>query len=556
VRAAMLAPVTVPPWASESTRILARVLRNEDVRRLELAWTASSLGARASAIAVAVYAYEADGVGAVGLVAFVRLGAAAMASPWLGVLADKRPRRRVLVGSELSRSTVLAAMAALVLVGAPSLTVYLLAVLAAIVEPLFRSAQVALTPSLVETPEELTGANIVASAVDSIALFAGPALGALLLVAAGTGTVFAITAGLALAAALIVARIAHAGEPAAESDAHPAHTLLAGWHSIAQDGGLRVLVGLFTAQTVVAGMLNVLVVVVAIEVLDLGTSGVGWLDGMVGVGATLGVLAVAGVAGRRRLSGTFALGLLLWGIPLVLVAARPETVAAFTLFLLIGVGNTLVDVTGITLMQRATPDDVLGRVFGAFEALLALGLGVGSLLAPALDSVLGTRGAVLVAGLILPLVLAPLWRPLVAIDRSARVDSEHVALLRAIPIFAPLAPQNLERLAQALSAVFVDAGSPVFEAGAHADRFYVIEGGEAAVEIDARRVRSLGAGDFFGEIALLRDVPRTATVRATTALRLLALDRDTFLGTVAADPASAEAAGSIVAARLPRPVIG
>jgi len=552
----MLAPVTVPPWASESTRILARVLRNEDVRRLELAWTASSLGARASAIAVAVYAYEADGVGAVGLVAFVRLGAAAMASPWLGVLADKRPRRRVLVGSELSRSTVLAAMAALVLVGAPSLTVYLLAVLAAIVEPLFRSAQVALTPSLVETPEELTGANIVASAVDSIALFAGPALGALLLVAAGTGTVFAITAGLALAAALIVARIAHAGEPAAESDAHPAHTLLAGWHSIAQDGGLRVLVGLFTAQTVVAGMLNVLVVVVAIEVLDLGTSGVGWLDGMVGVGATLGVLAVAGVAGRRRLSGTFALGLLLWGIPLVLVAARPETVAAFTLFLLIGVGNTLVDVTGITLMQRATPDDVLGRVFGAFEALLALGLGVGSLLAPALDSVLGTRGAVLVAGLILPLVLAPLWRPLVAIDRSARVDSEHVALLRAIPIFAPLAPQNLERLAQALSAVFVDAGSPVFEAGAHADRFYVIEGGEAAVEIDARRVRSLGAGDFFGEIALLRDVPRTATVRATTALRLLALDRDTFLGTVAADPASAEAAGSIVAARLPRPVIG
>jgi MFS family permease len=535
--------------------LLVRILRNPDVRRLELAWTASSLAGRASAIAVAVYAYEADGVGAVGLVAFVRLGVAAAASPWLAVFADRRARRSVLVGSELSRAAVLAGMAALVLADGASLAVYGLAVLAAAVEPLFRSAQVALTPSLVRTPEELTAANVVASAVDSIGMFAGPALGALLLVAAGTGTVFAFTAALSLLAVLLAARIAVAGEPAL-SEEHAGHTLLAGWRTIASEPGLRVLVGLFTAQTVVAGMLNVLVVVIAIELLDLGTSGVGWLDGMVGVGAALGVVAVAGMAGRPRLAGVFATGLLLWGVPLVLVAAYPESVASFLLFLVIGVGNTLVDVTGVTLMQRSAPDEVLGRVFGAFEGLLALGMGLGSLLAPALDATLGTRGAVLVAGLVLPVALLPLWRPLVAIDRAAPVDSEHVDLLRGIPIFAPLAPPALERLAQALVPVQIERGDAVFRAGAHGDRFYVIVDGEAAVVLDGWQASQLGPGDFFGEIALLRDVPRTATVRAETDLRLLALDRETFLATVTGDQASAEAAGSIVAARLPRPVIG
>lgn len=535
--------------------VFARALRNRDVRNLQLAWTASTLASRGSAIAVAVYAYETDGVAAVGLVAFVRLAVAAAASPWLSALADRRPRRAVLMGSDLTRTMLFAAMAALVLADGPALSVYALAVVAATIEPLFRSAQVALTPSLVDTPEDLTGANVVASAVDSVGLFAGPALGALLLVWAGTGTVFAVAAALALASALLAALIRHVGAPSVAVESVDSHTLLAGWHTIAGDPALRVLVGLFSAQTVVAGLFNVLVVVTAIELLDLGTSGVGWLDGMVGVGAALGVLLVAGFAGRSRLSGVFALGLLLWGIPLALVAAWPGPVVAFSLFLLVGVGNTFVDVTGVTLMQRSTPDEVLGRVFGAFEALLALAMALGSLLAPPLDSALGTRGALLVAGLILPVVLVPLWRPLVAIDRSAPVDHEHVSLLRAVPIFSPLAPPSLERLAQALEEVQVTPGDAVFEAGTHGDRFYVIAEGEASVEIDSERVRTLARGDFFGEIALLHDVPRTATVRAVEPLRLLTLDRVTFLATVTGHPASAEAAGSIVAARLPRPVI-
>jgi MFS family permease len=547
--------VTARHRLAEPFHVLASVVRNADLRRLELAWTASNLASRASAIAVAVYAYETDGIGAVGVIAFVRLTVAAATSPWLAVLADRRPRRAVMIGSDLIRCALLLAMAALVLGEAARPVVYVLAILVAVPEPVFRSAQVAHTPSLVRAPEELTAANVIASGVESVGLFVGPALGALLLAVSSTGTVFAVTGVLALVSVALVARIGVSGEPEATPSGARAQTLLAGWRAIVSEPGLRVLIGLFSAQTFVAGMLNVLVVTLAIEVLSLGTAGVGWLDGMVGIGATLGVAVVAGAAGRTRLSGYFAAGLLLWSVPLALIAAWPELAPVLVLLVLVGVGNTLVDVTGITLMQRAAADAVLGRVFGAFEALVLLSMALGSLIAPVLDSALGTRGAILAAGLILLVALVPLWRPLASIDAAAPVARERIELLRGVPIFAPLGAPELERLAKALVEIQLESGSTAFEEGARGDRFYVVADGQAAVEIGGSPVRTLSAGDFFGEIALLRDVPRTATVRATAALRLLALDRETFLATVAGHPGSAEAAGSIVAARLPRPVI-
>jgi hypothetical protein len=198
---------------------------------------------------------------------------------------------------------------------------------------------------------------------------------------------------------------------------------------------------------------------------------------------------------------------------------------------------------------------VLGRVFGAFEALVLLAMGLGSVVTPLLVSALGTRGALLVAGLILPVLLVPLWRPLTSVDAAAAAPGERVRVLGGIPIFAPLAAPQLERLAKALVEDRVPEGATVCVQGDPGEDFYVIAEGRAAVEVGGEQARALGPGDFFGEIALLRNVPRTATVRALTPLRLFALDGETFVATVTGHPASAEAAGSIVAARLPRPVI-
>jgi predicted MFS family arabinose efflux permease len=538
----------------EPAAVLASVARNRNLLRLELAWAASNLGSRASAIAVAVYAYEANGVGAVGVVAAVRLAASALAAPWLAALGDRRPRRQVLLASDLARCGLFVSISTLVIVDAPSFAVYALAVAAAVAEPVFRAAQAALTPSLVARPEELTAGNVVASTVESVGLFAGPALGALLLVVTGTATVFGACALVLLFSVAFVVSIDAAGDVQPDEAHWELREFFAGWRAIADNPGLRTIVGLFSLQTLVAGMLNVLVVAVAIELLELGNAGVGWLDGTVGIGATAGVVVVAAVTARGRLAGPFALGLLLWGVPLMLVGVWPEAVPAFAFMALIGLGNTLVDVAGVTLMQRSAADDVIARVFGAFESLALVAMGAGSLLAPVLDSTLGTRGAVLVGGSILPLALLPLWRPLVTAERVAAVPRPRIGLLRSIPIFAPLQARELERLARAAEEIAITEGSTVFEEGDRGDRFFAIVDGRAAVESHGTHLRELEPGDFFGEIALLRDVPRTATVRAVTSLRLLALDRGTFVDTVTGHVASTDAAAHVVVARMRAPV--
>jgi MFS family permease len=539
----------------ETGGLFARVGRNGDLLRVILAWAASNLASRASAIAVAVYAYQEGGAGAVGIIAFVRLIATAALAPWLSVLADRVSRRLVMVVVEVLRCGLFVGLAVLVAGASTTWLVYALAVVVAIVEPLFRSAQAAITPSLVSTPEELTAANVLASGVESVGLFLGPALGAVLLAGTSIATVFAVSAGLAALAVLLVLRLGVAGEPSAAPHAEDGRGLLAGWRCILAEPELRVVIGLFSVQTFVAGMFNVLVVVLAIEVLDLGTPGVGLLDGAVGIGALVAVLVAAGIAARGRLATSFGAGLLLWGVPLVLVALVPETAVVVLLLLLVGVGNTLVDVAGITLMQRSAPDAVLGRVFGAFEALVVGTMGIGSLLAPVLVAAFGAEWALAVTGLVLPLVLVPLWRPLVAVDAAAEAPEAALALLGGAAIFAPLPRPELERLALALVDVHVAAGTEVITQGDPGDRFYVVRTGSAQVEVDGERVRALGVGDTFGEIALVRDIPRTATVRALTDLELGALERDVFVGTLSRHPASAEAVGSIVAARLPGPVI-
>jgi MFS family permease len=547
--------VEVAQRLREAGDLFARVGRNGDLLRVILAWAASNLASRASAIAVAVYAYEEGGAGAVGVVAFVRLIATAVLAPWLSVVADRVSRRLVMIVVEVLRGALFVALAILVAGSSPSWLVYGLAVLVAIVEPLFRSAQAAITPALVATPEELTAANVLASGVESVGLFLGPALGALLLAATSVEAVFVVSAGLVAVAVVLVLLLGIAGKPAREPHAERGHGLLEGWRCILAEPELRVVIGLFSVQTLVAGMFNVLVVVLAIEVLDLGTPGVGVLDGAVGIGALLAVLVAAGIATRGRLATSFAVGLLLWGVPLALVAVLPEVAVVIPLLVVVGVGNTLVDVAGITLMQRSAPDAVLGRVFGAFEALVVATMAIGSLLAPLLVAWLGPEWALAVAGLVLPVVLVPLWRPLVRVDAAAPAPDEAVAVLRGVPIFAPLPRPELERLALALVDVRVDPGSAVFTEGDVGDRFYVIREGTADVEVGSQRIRTLQAGDGFGEIALVHDVPRTATVRAVTDLELSALERDVFVGTLSRHPASAEAVGSIVAARLPGPVI-
>jgi MFS family permease len=515
-----------------------------------LAGIGSTIGTWAYGVALAVYAYDAGGAKAVGLIYAVRWALAAVAAPWLSVLADRRSRRLVMVASDVSRASLLAGMAVAAALGAPAAIVYALAVGASISSTVFAPAQGALLPSLVRTPDELTAANVVMNTVASVGMFAGPALGGVLLAVSGPAAVFAVTAGTLVWSAANVLGIRRDAPASRDEVTSVGHELLAGFRAIAATPALRVVVGLTSAQTLVTGAFEVLLVVLALRLLHAGNAGVGWLNTALGVGCLVGVLVVAALAGRKRLAGDLGIGVLLWGAPLALVAVWTNLGFALVLFAVIGVGNTLVDVAGMTLLQRSAGNEVLGRVFGVLESLVLGTLALGALVAPAIVAWAGPRGALVGVGVFLPLLLAPLWPMLRRIDEAAHVP-EALAQLRAIPMFAALPPPVLERLAAAAEAVAVTAGDAVFRQGDIGDRFYVIASGRAAVEIDGAQSGELGPGDFFGEIALLRDVPRTATVRAVEELRLYAIERDEFLAAVTGHAPSLEAAHSVVTARLP-----
>jgi MFS family permease len=536
----------------EARRAFAGVLRNPGLRRLELAWAFSIVGSWAYSVAVVVFAYEQGGAKAVGVVGLLRWVAAGIASPFAAVLGDRYDRRVVMVVSDLARAGLIGAAAAAVFADARPSLVYVLAGFVSVAGTPFRPAEAAYTPMLAETPEELSAANVVAAAIESVGIFAGPALGGLLLAATDTGTVFIATAVAVLVSAFLILLI-----PAPTATAAPGRPpetileeLLAGVHAIARDRKVTLLVGLFAAQTFVDGLLGVLIAVIALSYLDAGAAAVGWLNAASGIGGVLGAVVAGALVGRGRLAGDFGVGVLLFGIPLALVPAWRSEWFALLLLAVIGIGNTLADVSGMTLLQRSAPDAVLARVFGVLESLLLLTVGAGAIVAPALISALGSRGALVVAGLLLPALVLPAWPMLRAIDRDAPIPVDRLERLQMIPIFTPLPEATLEQLARALIPMSVEAKEDIVRQGEPGDRFYIVDSGSVDVLVDGAPVGTLGAGDHFGEIALLRDVPRTATVRASDSARLLALERDDFIPAVGGYAPSLAAANTVIGMRL------
>ena len=463
---------------AESSSAFRGVFANPDLRRVELAWTATNLGRFAYFIAIAVYAFDAGGATAVGLVAVIRLIPAAVAAPFMSILGDRYPRKRVMFLTNLAQALTIAVAGVVILVDWPSIVVYTLVTVNAVVVTAFRPAQASLLPSLARTPTELTAANVTASTVESLGLFVGPAIGGALLAVTSPGVVFLVTAVMALVSAALIARIA--ATPVEErSRAREAglRTAFTGFGTIVTDPSLRVLEGLMAAQVLVAGAFNVLIVVVALELLGIGSGGLGALESAVGIGGLVGAVVVALMVGQGRISKQFAGGMVLWGLPIALIGIFPNTTVVLVLLLLVGIGNTIVDVTDLTLLQRAVPDEVLSRVFGASNTITIAALAAGSILGPVMVATIGIRPALIVCGAVLPVLTVLLFPRFAALDRGAVVPTADLELLRANEIFAPLAQPTLELLASRLTPVQSKAGDVVFRQGDHGDRYYLISAG-------------------------------------------------------------------------------
>ena len=500
---------------------LREIAGDPALRRLQSAWAASITAEWLYLIGLAVYAYEVGGAAAVGLVAVVRMIPAGVAAPFAASVADRIRRERVLAGAEILRAILLAAMALSVWIDVPAGVVFALASLVAVVSTVYRPAHAAVLPALAPSLEALTAANVSTSTIEAFGTLVGPALAGLLLAVAGDAAVFLVTAGVYVAGALLVSGIRTDPPPASASAGSPveADRALDGFRALRDEPHPRLLVTMFAAQTLVRGSLNVLIVVASISLLDIGTPGVGYLTSAIGVGGLIGSVVTLSLVGRSRLAVPFGIGIVVWGLPIAAIGLWPHPVVAVLALTVLGVGNSIVDVAGLTLLQRTVPQRVLARVLGVLEGLIMGAVGVGALLAPLLTESFGVSTALVATGLLLPLVVLVGLRGLRSLDARASAPGEGFALLRGVPFLAPLPLPTLEHLAAELVAVAFEPGERVMQEGEPGDRFYVVREGELLVSAGDHEVATVGPGGYVGEIALLRDVPRTATVTAVGAPR-------------------------------------
>ena len=527
---------------------------DRDLARLLFGWFTINAGKWAFLVPNLVIAYEQGGAPALGLLGLARYLTPTLLAPFAGLPASRWRPERVLLATSVLRAMAVGLAAIVVSIGAPIWLLYAIVALEAGAGAFTRPLHYALLPYLASSPRQLVAANVTSSAAEGIGTFVGPASAGLLLLVSGP-----IGADLAVLAIYVagIAAIANLHVPAVgrtvRTVAAVRTQLVAGVLAVVELPGPRLVFIGFGLQTFVRGLLTVLTVAAAIELLGMGDPGVGALNAALGIGGIVGATLAIALAGRARLAPAFAMALAGWGAPILVIGLIAQPVVAIGAMVAIGTSNALLDVAGFTLAQRTTPNDRRVAVLGLLDFAASAGAALGGIVAPVLIAWLGLQGAIIATGLILPVAAAASWPTLRRVDEGATDSSRQAQLVRAVPLFAPLSLATVEYLAGSLRPVAFAAGESIMREGEVGDRFVIIDAGEAEVLQGGRRLRTLGAGDGVGEIALLRDIPRTASVRAIVDVRAWALDREAFLEAVTGNAVSLGAATSLVDERLAAP---
>ena len=527
-------------------------LQLPDMRRIELGYGMSITGELAGTVALVVYAVGVGGAPLVAAYAAVRTVAGMGVVLVLTGITSRLRRDRLLRWITGVRAILLAAAALLAASGQPAVAVIAAGAASSALAGTYRPLQAAVLPWLVRTPAELAASNAVTAMMENGGALIGPLLAGVVLAAASPAAAMAVAAGCLVAATVSLLRLAVPDTPKVRargvaSVARDITSGLAEFWRMAPPGGVAILA---FVQTLLRGALVVLIAVLAVRVLGQGGSAVGWLNAAFGAGGLAGAAVAAGAVRVTRLGRSFITGMLLWGLPLALLAISPAAALAYLALIIVGMGNAVVDVSAFTLVTRLAGPGTAGKALGALEFTALAGLATGSILTPALLDAAGVRGTLAVLGcglVVLALAHAARFRRL---DRAVPAPSPDAGLLYHLPIFAPLPLAVTDLLAAEAEPRRFPAGAVVMREGEAGDRFYLITDGTAAVSVHGAPKPSLSRGDCFGEIALLRGIPRTATVTAERPLHTLTLDREEFLTAVTGNSTSKAAADALAAQRL------
>jgi MFS family permease len=545
--------------AFPATAALHDVLQNRSIRRIELSWTAGTAADWAFLVVLLVFAYDAGGAAAVGILSAVRIVPSIVAAPFAPILVERFRGDRVLTAINIVRCAGAVLTAIAIGTDLPTGLVYVLAAAVAGAGSLVRPIQNALLPAFAQTPRELVAANVASSTGEGIGTFIGPLLAGVVVAETGSvaATLLVAVTFAAAASAVIGIRFERAEDARGGigADRVARFRIADAPRVLRRYPGASLVAADFVAQTFVRGLLVTLVVVSSIELLGMGDTGVGLLNAAIGLGGLTGAIGALGLSGGPRLARAFTAALAGWGLPLILIGAWPAAALALVALFVTGVSNALLDVSGFTLVQRAVRNEDRVTMFGVMEGLFGIGLLVGSLVGPVLVALLGARSSLVVAGAILPILALITWQPIAKRTRRSPLVEGRLALLRRNPLFAPLPLTALDSLAESLVSVSYAEGDIVMRKGELGDTYVLIEEGEVDVGADGRSLGSCGPGDGVGEIALLRRVPRTATVVALTHVEAYAIDAANFL-TAVSGPAAAAAAEAVASRRLERSQAG
>jgi predicted MFS family arabinose efflux permease len=554
------------PEAPRALRSAATALRqafaNDGIRRLGLSWTLGVAADAALVVVTLVTVFNRGGAVAAGLFGAIRMIPAIGVGMLAGAMLERFRGDRILVALGLVRAISAGLTAVAIATAGPTMddhqvTLVLLFALAAVAAAAgapVRPTQVTLMPALARSSGELVAANTAWSTGEGLGAFGGPFVAGALM-AAGMHAVVAVV----VAIAFLVTAALGAGlrfEQAADASGGGSH--ISGGLQLAD--GLRAvrsrpvlawsMLGTY-GQAMTRGLLNALVVVAAIELLNMGQEGLGLLSAALGLGGLVGAIFALSSTRSEQLVRRETVALVFWGLPIALIGVLPFPEVALAAMVVIGVANATYDVALFTIFQRASPNDDRAKVMSVLEGAIGLGAVSGSLLAPVLLTVFGTRGALVAAGSILPVLALVIYVRIGRAERISVVNEDLVQFLRKVPAFAELPLTAVERLAAGLVPIAAPRGTALMTQGEPGDRFVVITTGEIEVLVDGRPIHRLGPGAGVGEIALLRRSPRTATVVAVTDVTGYGIDAATFLAAVAG-PAAAAVTERMVQANLSR----